>query len=80
MSILALIDNAAALEGVSRADFMMESARDRALKILGDQRLHSLEPQDSAAFAEALEKPPAASDALRGLMRSKVPWEHSDEA
>jgi len=80
MSIMALVDDAAALEGVSPADFMMKGAHVRALKTLGDQRECSLGPKESTAFAEALENPPVANDALRGLMRSKGPWEHDDEA
>lgn len=69
-----LIDSAAAVEGKTRTDFVLESARLRAIDILLDQRVFVLDPEQSAAFAEVLDNPPRPSDALRTLMKRPAPW------
>jgi len=70
-----LIDRAAASIDKSRTEFVLESARQRAIDVLLDQRVFHLDEAASEAFAEALEKPPAPVEALRALMRGKAPWE-----
>jgi uncharacterized protein (DUF1778 family) len=54
---------------------VLESARQRAIDVLLDQRVFHLDQAASEAFAQALEKPPAPVEALRTLMASKAPWE-----
>lgn len=66
-----LIDRAAAAFGKTRGEFMLESARQRAVEVLFDQRIFHLDAAASEAFAEALENPPAPVEALRALLRSK---------
>ena len=70
-----LIDRAAATVDKSRTEFVLESARLRALDVLLDQRVFHLDEQASEAFAEALDHPPAPVDALRRLFASRAPWE-----
>jgi uncharacterized protein (DUF1778 family) len=70
-----LIDRAAASVDKTRTEFVLESARQRAIDVLLDQRVFHLDQAASEAFAQALEKPPAPVEALRTLMASKAPWE-----
>ena len=69
-----LIDSAAAVEGTTRTEFVLESARLRAIDVLLDQRIFALDLEQSAAFAEALNNPPKPNDALRALMKRPAPW------
>lgn len=70
-----LIDSAAAVEGKTRTEFVLESARLHAIDVLLDQRVFVLDPEQSAAFAEVLENPPKPNDALKALIKRKAPWE-----
>jgi uncharacterized protein (DUF1778 family) len=70
-----LIDRAAAMVDKSRTEFVLESARERAVDVLLDQRIFHLDSDASEAFARMLENPPATVPALRKLMASKAPWE-----
>lgn len=70
-----LIDRAAATIDKSRTEFVLESARQRAVDVLLDQRVFHLDAEASEAFTNILESPPAPVDALRKLMASKSPWE-----
>jgi uncharacterized protein (DUF1778 family) len=70
-----LIDRAAATVDKSRTEFVLESARQRAVDVLLDQRVFHLDADTSEAFAHVLENPPAPVEALRKLMERKAPWE-----
>ena len=70
-----LIDRAAALEGKSRSEFMIEIAHERAIDVLLDQRFFQLDEEQSAAFVDALTNPPKPNAALRKLLASEPPWE-----
>lgn len=70
-----LIDRAAATIDKSRTEFVLESARQRAVDVLLDQRIFHLDAAASEAFAEVLDNPPTPIAALRALMASKSPWE-----
>lgn len=70
-----LIDRAAATVDKTRTEFVLESARQRAIDVLLDQRVFHLDAAASMAFAEALDSPPVPVAALRELMASKAPWE-----
>lgn len=70
-----LIDQAAATIDKSRTEFVLESARQRAIDVLLDQRVFHLDAAASEAFAQVLENPPGPIAALRKLMASKAPWE-----
>lgn len=70
-----LIDNAAAVLGKTRTEFMVESARREAIDVLLDQRLFALEAADHDAFLHALDNPPAPGPKLRSLLRRVPAWQ-----
>jgi uncharacterized protein (DUF1778 family) len=70
-----LIDDAAALLGKSRTEFMIDSARALAIDVLLDQRLFMLGSERYDAFVHALDNPPAPGPKLRALLRRVPAWE-----
>jgi uncharacterized protein (DUF1778 family) len=70
-----LIDEAAAALGKTRTEFMIDSARARAVDVLLDQRLFVLDPERYDAFVHALDNPPAPGPKLRTLLRRKPAWD-----
>jgi uncharacterized protein (DUF1778 family) len=74
-SLRDLIDQAAAISGKARTEFILESAKARAIDVLLDQRLLALDEEQMAAVDAALANPPQPTAALRKLMKSKAPWE-----
>ena len=70
-----LIDDAAAVLGKTRTEFMIESARSLAIDVLLDQRLFSLDPERYHGFMRALDNPPAPGPKLRALLRRIPAWE-----
>jgi uncharacterized protein (DUF1778 family) len=70
-----LIDQAAASLGKSRTEFMVEAARRDAEAVLLDRCVFALSPKSFAAFAAALDKPPADNPRLRRLFRTAAPWD-----
>lgn len=69
-----LIDDAAAVLGKTRTEFMIESARALAIDVLLDQRLFVLDSERYDAFVDALDNPPAPGPKLRALLRRKPAW------
>lgn len=69
-----LIDEAAAVLGKTRTEFMVDSARTLAIDVLLDQRLFILEPERFDAFVRALDNPPAPGPKLRALLRCRPSW------
>jgi uncharacterized protein (DUF1778 family) len=69
-----LIDDAAAVLGKTRTEFMIDSARREAIDVLLDQRLFSLESDRYDAFMQALDNPPAAGPKLKSLLRRAPAW------
>ena len=69
-----LIDDAAAVLGKTRTEFMIESAARHATDVLLDQQLFVLDPERHAAFVKALDNPPAPGPKLKALMRKKPAW------
>lgn len=69
-----LIDDAAAVLGKTRTEFMIESARRQAIDVLLDQRLFVLDPDRHDAFMHALDNPPAPGPKLRSLLRRVPAW------
>ena len=67
-----LIDDAAAILGKTRTEFMIESARREAIDVLLDQRLFVLDSERYDAFIRALNNPPAPGPKLWSLLR-RVP-------
>ncbi|MBX3570634.1 MAG: DUF1778 domain-containing protein [Rhizobiaceae bacterium] len=69
-----LIDDAAAVLGKTRTEFMVESARQQAIDVLLDQRLFVLGPARYDAFMQALDKSSAPGPKLRSLLRRGPAW------
>lgn len=69
-----LIDQAAALQGKSRSDFMIEASRRAAEDTLLDQTLLRVDPEAFALFLERLDAPPRPNPALRRLLAKTAPW------
>jgi uncharacterized protein (DUF1778 family) len=70
-----LIDDAAAILGKTRTEFMIASARRQAIDVLLDQRLFALDSERYDAFMHALDNPPAPGPRLRSLLRRVPAWE-----
>ncbi|MHB8885327.1 MAG: type II toxin-antitoxin system TacA family antitoxin [Methylovirgula sp.] len=70
-----LIDDAAAILGKTRTEFMIESARRQAIDVLLDQRLFVLDFDRYDAFMHALDNPPAPGPKLRSLLRRVPAWQ-----
>jgi uncharacterized protein (DUF1778 family) len=71
----ALIDRAAQARGVTRTDFMLNAARDRAAEVLLDQVYIELDPEAFDAFAAQLDEAPDPSPELLKTMTTQPPWE-----
>jgi uncharacterized protein (DUF1778 family) len=69
-----LIDEAAAALGKTRTEFMVETARRRAIDVVLDRRLFELDSRRFDAFMQALDKPPAPGRKLRSLLRRAPAW------
>ena len=69
-----LIDDAAAILGKTRTEFMIDSARSLAIDVLLDQRLFMLDSDRYDAFIHALDNPPAPGPKLRALLRRVPAW------
>jgi uncharacterized protein (DUF1778 family) len=70
-----LIDDAAAILGKTRTEFMIDSARRQAVDVLLDQRLFRLDPERYDAFMQALDNPPAPGPKLKSLLRRTPAWQ-----
>jgi uncharacterized protein (DUF1778 family) len=70
-----LIDDAAAVLGKTRTEFMVESARRQAVDVLLDQRLFALDAARYDAFMQVLDNPPPPGPRLRALLRRMPAWQ-----
>ena len=70
-----MIDEAAAVLGKTRTEFMIDTARRQAMDVLLDRRIFTLGDQGYDAFVQALDNPPATGPKLRALMGRKPVWE-----
>jgi uncharacterized protein (DUF1778 family) len=70
-----LIDCAAAAEGKTRTEFMLDSACRRAQEVLLEKRLFALEDEKYQEVLRLLEAPPPSNGKLKRLLLSKSPWE-----
>ena len=69
-----LIDDAAAVLGKTRTEFMIDSARALAIDVLLDQRLFELDSSRYDVFLHALDNPPPPGPKLRALLRRVPAW------
>jgi uncharacterized protein (DUF1778 family) len=70
-----LIDQAAAMLGKNRSDFMLEAACDRAQSVLLDRVFFRLDDRRFKAFMQQLDAPPAPNEGLERLMAVQAPWQ-----
>jgi uncharacterized protein (DUF1778 family) len=70
-----LIDQAAAAQGKSRSDFMLEASRRAAEDALLDRTLLRVDAETYDRFVAMLDGPPRPNKKLRKLMQTKAPWE-----
>lgn len=71
----ALIDKAASIQGRSRADFIIEAARQAAEEAILDQRVIMVSREGYDHLLAALDRPPVADEKLVKLLRTKAPWD-----
>ncbi len=70
-----LIERASRVLGKSAIDFKLDAACRRAEDVLLDQTLFRLDPAAHEQFNALLDSPPEPSEALRGLLHRRAPWE-----
>jgi uncharacterized protein (DUF1778 family) len=72
-----LIDQAAAVEGISRSEFILRSCQERARDVLLDRPLFSLTPEQTTALLVDLEDPGATAQdqaSIERLLDLPQPW------
>lgn len=65
----ARIDRAAAIRGLSRSDFIVQTADEAAIRIIQEHETWTLSVPDRERFLEALLHPPAPNSRLRAAAR-----------
>ena len=70
-----LIEKASTTVNMTFSAFVVDSAREHAVDVLLNQTVFNLSADQAEAFAQVLENPPAPTEKLRELMKSKAPWE-----
>jgi uncharacterized protein (DUF1778 family) len=70
-----LIDQAAALSGKNRTDFVLDAARHAAEDTLLDRTIFMLDPDAYAAYVALLDAPPRPNPRLRRSLQTAAPWE-----
>jgi uncharacterized protein (DUF1778 family) len=70
-----LIDRAAALEGKSRSEFMLESACQKAQDVLLDRAFWGVDESKFQQFTALLDAPVTPNEKLRKLLNTKASWE-----
>jgi len=73
-----LLDRAARLRGMTRAEFIREAARAAAEATLLDQTIIAVAPEAYAAFRARLDMPPQPNERLRRTLRTTAPWDKAD--
>ena len=71
-----LIDDAAAVLGKTRTEFMIDCARAQAIDVLLDRRHFALDESQFQSFVDALDNPPAPGPRLRALLQRKPAWKN----
>jgi len=69
-----LIDEAAALLGTSRSDFMLSVACRNAEEVLLEKRVFALNEVDFNRFEQLLDAPLSENPGLQALLKVKTPW------
>ncbi len=69
-----LIDEAAALLGTNRSDFMLSVACRNAEEVLLEKRVFALSKEDFKRFEQMLDTPPLENPGLKALLQAKTRW------
>jgi uncharacterized protein (DUF1778 family) len=69
----ARFDSAAEASGKSLSEFMVESGRERADRVLADRTVFSLDAESWDAFVRELDRPPRENEKLSRLLSAKRP-------
>ena len=69
-----MIDRAARRLGKSRSQFVLDTMREAAERVLLDQRLFVVDDAVHEAFEALLDAPVEAGDSLRRTLRTPPPW------
>ena len=69
----ALLRQAAELTGETLSEFVVESARERAERLVADRTRFVLDAEEWSAFCEALDRPAEVNPALRELFERPRP-------
>lgn len=70
-----LIESAALVEGKTRSEFILDSARKHAIDVLLDQRLFVLDSEQYDTFMHALDNAPPPGPKLMALMKRQPRWQ-----
>ncbi len=70
-----LIDQAAALAGKNRTDFMLDAARQAAEDTLLNRTIFAVGPTAYNEFLTRLDRPPEPNERLRRSLLTPAPWE-----
>jgi uncharacterized protein (DUF1778 family) len=70
-----LVDRAASAVGQNRTDFMVTTLREKAVEVLLNQRLFSLNDEAWTAFTESLDNPPPPNAKLKALLAREPIWD-----
>lgn len=70
-----LIDRAVSASGLTRTDFVLQTARLAAQELLIEQTWLSVGAEPFERFAAALDAPPHANERLRRTMAAPRPWQ-----
>jgi uncharacterized protein (DUF1778 family) len=74
-----VIDSAANVLGQTRTEFMLSTARSRAIDIVLSQRLFVLNDTDWGSFVDALDKPMPSNARLKALLGREPIWDRQDK-
>ncbi len=70
-----VIDQAAAVQGKSRSEFMLESAYQNAQDVLLDRCFFGFDESTFKQFLALLDAPPTGNEKLHALLTTKAPWD-----
>lgn len=71
----ALIDRAVEISGMSRTDFILDAACEKAREVLADQTQFALDRAALRRFNALLDAPLDENAAIRRLLITPAPWE-----
>ncbi|NZA25509.1 DUF1778 domain-containing protein [Luteimonas sp. SJ-92] len=71
----ALIDHAAEVSGMSRAEFILDAVCEKAREVLADQARFALSRQGLRRFNALLDAPLENNKAIHRLLSAPAPWE-----